>query len=143
MTAFLAETTRADRARAVCGVVAGKRDAGAMAHFSGFAAEASAARDYVARGCILLESRWRGDAGEIDLIFQDGACLVFVEVKKARSFESAATRLSVVQARRIHLAAAEYLGWSDQSADAEMRFDLALCNASGEIEIREGAFSHF
>lgn len=120
-----------------------KRDAGAMAYFAGCAAEASVARAYVDRGWDLLESRWRGQSGEIDLIFSDAGALVFVEVKKARSFDAAAHRLSVQQARRIHLAAEEYLGHVPGGAFTDMRFDLALCNQAGEIEIREGAFSHF
>ncbi|MEL7014111.1 MAG: YraN family protein, partial [Pseudomonadota bacterium] len=77
-----------------------KRDAGAMAYLSGCAAEASVARTYVDGGCDLLESRWRGQGAEIDLIFSDAEALIFVEVKKARSFDAAAYRFSVVQARR-------------------------------------------
>ena len=57
-----------------------KRDQGAMAYFSGCAAEASVARAYVDRGCDLLESRWRGQLGEIALILSDAGVLVFVEV---------------------------------------------------------------
>lgn len=120
-----------------------KRDAGAMAYFSGCAAEASVARDYVARGLTLLDTRWRGQSGEIDLIFEDAGELVFVEVKKARSFDAAADRLSAAQARRIHMAALEYLEFAPNGQMSEMRFDLALCNQAGEVEIREGAFSHF
>ncbi|MEL7254656.1 MAG: YraN family protein [Pseudomonadota bacterium] len=120
-----------------------KRDQGAQAYFSGCAAEAAVAKGYVARGCALLESRWRGDAGEIDLIFRDGDEVVFVEVKKARSFEVAAERLRPAQARRIHMAASEYLDHTPDGQLSLMRFDLALCNAAGEVDIREGAFSHF
>lgn len=124
-------------------VDARKRDAGAMAYFSGCAAEASVARTYVERGCTLLESRWRGQSGEIDLIFEQAGMLLFVEVKKARNFDAAAERLSAAQARRIHLAASEYLAHAPNGQLSDMRFDLALCNGSGEVEIREGAFSHF
>ena len=120
-----------------------KRDAGAMAYFSGCAAEASVARVYVDGGCTLLESRWRGQSGEIDLIFEQAGTLLFVEVKKARSFDAAAERLSAAQARRIHMAASEYLAQAPNGQLSDMRFDLALCNGAGEVEIREGAFSHF
>ena len=91
----------------------------------------------------LLENRWQGQSGEIDLIFSDAGGMVFVEVKKAVSFGVAASRLSVAQARRIHLAAEEYLAHVPSGALTDMRFDLALCNQAGAIEIREGAFSHF
>lgn len=120
-----------------------RRNAGAMAYFSGCAAEASVAQAYVARGLTLLESRWRGLSGEIDLIFEDAGELVFVEVKKARSFDAAAERLSHAQARRIHMAASEYLEYAPNGQMSQMRFDLALCNQAGEVELREGAFSHF
>ena len=120
-----------------------KHDAGAMAYLSGCAAEASVARAYVDRGYDLLEIRWRGRSGEIDLIFSDAGALVFVEVKKARSFDAAAWRLNVAQARRIHSAAEEYLAHVPSGALTDMRFDLALCNQVGEIEIRDGLLSHF
>ncbi|MEO0371323.1 MAG: YraN family protein [Pseudomonadota bacterium] len=113
-----------------------------MAYFSGCAAEASVARGYVDRGCDLLESRWRGQSGEIDLIFFDAGALVFVEVKKARSFDAAAQQLRPAQARRIHMAACEYLAHASDGQLSEMRFDLGLVNSAGEIDIREGAFSH-
>ncbi|MEM7732380.1 MAG: YraN family protein [Pseudomonadota bacterium] len=120
-----------------------KCDSGAMAYFAGCAAEATVARAYVDRGCDLLESRWRGQSGEIDLIFLDAGELVFVEVKKARSFDAASERLRPAQMRRIHLAASEYLDHAPDGPLSLMRFDLAVCNAAGEVDIREGAFSHF
>lgn len=126
--------------RSIC---ARKSDAGAMAFFAGCAAEASVARAYIDRGCDLLETRWRGQSGEIDLIVRDAGQLVFVEVKKARSFEAAAERLRPAQARRIHMAASEYLVHAPDGQLSEMRFDLGLCNAAGDVQIRDGAFSHF
>ncbi len=120
-----------------------KRDMGASAYFAGCAAESAVAKSYVERGCDLLESRWRGDAGEIDLILRDADEIVFVEVKKARSFDIAAERLRPAQARRIHMAASEYLEYTPHGQLSLMRFDLALCNAVGDVDIREGAFSHF
>ena len=119
-----------------------KRNDGAVAYFSGCAAETSVARAYVERGCELLESRWRGPSGEIDLIFSDAGELVFVEVKKARSFDAAVERLRPAQARRIHMAACEYLDHTPCGPLTPMRFDLALVNATGETDIREAAFSH-
>ena len=96
----------------------------------------------VDRGFDLLESRWRGQSGEIDLIFSDAGVLVFVEVKKARNFDAAAQQLRPAQAQRIHLAACEYLANAPDGQLSDMRFDLALVNAGGDIDIREGAFSH-
>ncbi len=38
------------------------------AYWAGVAAEAAVERTYLARGAQLLQRRWRGKAGEIDLI---------------------------------------------------------------------------
>ena len=43
------------------------------------------ARDYAGRGHATAALRWRGAAGEIDLIALDGEGLIFVEVKRADS----------------------------------------------------------
>ncbi len=120
-----------------------KRATGAQAYLSGCAAEGAVAKTYVDRGYDLLDSRWRGQSGEIDLIFRQGDLHVFVEVKKARSFELAAQRLSPAQAQRIHMAASEYVARAPMGQLTEMRFDLALCNQHGEIDVLEGGFSHF
>jgi putative endonuclease len=120
-----------------------KRDIGARAYLSGCAAEEAVARTYADQDYDLMEVRWRGQSGEIDLVFRKNDVFVFVEVKKARSFDAAAQRLGRAQAKRIHGAAAEYVAQAPMGQLTDMRFDLALCNQSGEIEIREGAFSHF
>ncbi len=46
--------------------------------------EALAAAELTRRGLVLRERNWRCQSGEIDLIAQDGACLVFVEVRTRR-----------------------------------------------------------
>ena len=61
---------------------------GALAYQAGLSAEAQVAADYAARGYRPLATRWRGRCGEIDLVLADGAGLVFVEVKKSRSFDA-------------------------------------------------------
>lgn len=48
---------------------------------SGMAAEAAAARFLEEKGHRVLERNWRAGRDEIDLITQDGVCLVFVEVR--------------------------------------------------------------
>lgn len=118
----------------------GRQVAGVMAYHSGQAAEASVARDYDRRGRPVAHRRWRGAAGEIDLIARDGAGYVFVEVKKARSFEAAAIRLGRRQMDRIIAAACEFLGTVPGGALAEMRFDLALVDSRGAVRIIENAF---
>ena len=75
--------------------------AGRSAYEGGLAAEDCALRDYVSRGYKLLARRWRGQGGEIDLIFESAEAYVFVEVKKAATHDIASTRLSQKQLWRI------------------------------------------
>lgn len=121
----------------------GRRQAGLQAYLSGAMAEDGVMLDYLARGCTLLEKRWRGQGGEIDLIFRDGPLYVICEVKKARDFDRAIERLRPAQMARIYTAAQEYLGQVPEGQLAEMRFDLALVNAHGEIRVLENPAGHF
>jgi putative endonuclease len=113
---------------------------GRLANLAGGMAEEAVARVLVARGHELLARRWRGKAGEIDLIFRQAGCHVFVEVKKGQSHELAAVRLSASQQGRICRAAEEYCGQLFSERMTEMRFDVALVDASGRVEILENAF---
>ncbi len=124
-------------------VPANRRRRGRRNYLSGLSAERAVAAEYDRRGADLIETRWRGQGGEIDLIFLHRGVYVFCEVKKARSFDEAAMRLCPAQARRIHVAASEYLGHTPAGQLSQVRFDLALADDAGRIEIREGAFSHF
>lgn len=120
-----------------------KRRRGQRAYHAGASAERAVARAYDASGADLLELRWRGQGGEIDLIFLQDGVYVFCEVKQARSFDEAAERLLPAQMRRIHAAAAEYLARTPEGQLSEVRFDLAVVDGQGRAEIRDGAFSHF
>lgn len=113
---------------------------GATSYHAGLSAERIVAALYAERGCPLLAERWRGEAGEIDLILADGEGLIFVEVKKAADFARAAERVSPAQARRIYAAAAEYLGRMPKGELTESRFDVALVDVHGRVEILENAF---
>jgi len=120
-----------------------RQDRGLRAFLSGAAAEQIVEREYQARGARLLERRWRGQSGEIDMILQDGPAVVFCEVKKARNFDTAMSRLGMAQIQRIHEAAAEYLANVPDGQLAQVRFDLAVVNETGQSEIHENAFGHF
>ncbi|MEO8529766.1 MAG: YraN family protein [Deltaproteobacteria bacterium] len=117
----------------------GSRMAGELAYISGLAAEDCVARDYVRRGHITQASRWRGSAGEVDLIAKDGDGLIFVEVKRADTFDKAAAYLTDRQASRIFGAASEYLTTMPKGQLTPVRLDLALVNAKGEVKIVENA----
>ncbi len=113
---------------------------GGMNHHAGLAAEAMVAREYARRGMEIGRRRWRGSRGEIDIIARDGDAIIFVEVKKSRSFADAAARVSRRQIRRIYDTASEYLAGEPGGMDTEARFDVALVNEAGQIEILENAF---
>lgn len=116
---------------------------GQMAQLAGQAAERAVARVYERAGADLLEVRWRGQGGEIDLIFRQEDVLVFCEVKAAATHDAACARLRPAQMRRIHAAASEYLGHTENGQLSEVRFDLATRNSTGEIRIMQNAFGHF
>ena len=110
---------------------------GRTAYHDGLAAEDTVADAYSARGYRPVARRWRGRCGEIDLIFDNGVELVFVEVKKARSFDAAAARLTARQLNRIALSATDYIGNIAPDPLTPMRLDLAMVNAAGQVSILE------
>ncbi len=116
-----------------------REDIGRSNYLAGQAAEDAVLRHYEARGLTLAKARWRGEAGEVDLILRDGDDLVFVEVKHSRSFESAAARLLPKQVARLMRAAEEFAGGEPKGLLTEMRFDVALVNGQGEVHILENA----
>lgn len=116
---------------------------GQNAYLSGVVAEKIVARAYQNLGACVWEKRWRGQGGEIDMILRHDQEIVFCEVKKARSFDEAIARLSSDQMQRIHRAASEYLGQVPLGQLSEVRFDLAVVDESGQVQIMQSAFSHF
>lgn len=113
---------------------------GVAAHASGHAAERLVAERYAERGCEILERCWRSPAGEVDLILRDGATVVFVEVKKSGSHGIAAQRISRRQMDRICQAALLYTDRLPTGGLTELRFDAALVDADGRVQIVENAF---
>lgn len=114
---------------------------GAVSHYSGEAAEQRVAQDYQRRGCTVAQRRWRGAGGEIDLIVRDGGVVVFVEVKSSRTRAQAAAQLGARQMARLCVSAQEFLAGEPAGGLTEMRFDVALFDASGSLEIIENAFA--
>jgi len=119
--------------------VTARRIRGEVAHRAGIAAEDIVAGDYARRGHPTARRRWRGQAGEIDIIVEDGDGLIFVEVKKADSHAGAAERLSRRQLDRIHASAGEYLATMPLGQGTCCRVDVALVDAVGRVEIIENA----
>ena len=95
-------------------------------------------RDYLSRGYSLVAQRWCGRCGEVDLIFKSQSEYVFVEVKKAKTLDIAATRLSDRQLWRIARSAEDYLANTLNDPFAVMRLDLAMVDQQGDLRILEG-----
>lgn len=106
-------------------------------YLNGIAAEDCVERVYRDAGAKVVKRRWRGTSGEVDLIFQLGALLIFVEVKKARDFAAAAMRLSEGQMQRIARAAEEFCATMPLGMQTDIRIDVALVNDASESEIIE------
>lgn len=113
---------------------------GQLAALSGAMAEDTVARQLQAGGLRIVARRWRGKAGEIDLICRDGDCVVFVEVKQSATHAQAAQRLGAAQQARLCNAACEYVGGLPTGQLTEMRFDVALVDALGRVEMLQNAF---
>lgn len=114
---------------------------GARSYHAGRAAEDQVAGLYAQSGRQVCARRWRGSAGEIDLIARDGADVIFIEVKQSTTHAQAAERLSARQMARIYASAAEFLAGEPAGQMTASRFDVALVNGVGQIEILENAFA--
>src|SRR6266446_8904921 len=96
--------------------------------------ERAAKRHLRQTGLKFLAANFRSARGEIDLIFRDDDCLVFVEVK-TRSSEEWTRPAAAVDARKRRLlsqAALDYLKLLKQPR-VKMRFDIV------EVLLRDGA----
>lgn len=114
---------------------------GLAAHASGLAGEEAVVRHYGARGHGLVARRWRGSGGEIDLVVRDGDGLIFVEVKQARRHGWAAERVSAAQVQRLFATGTEFCDTQPGGQWTEVRYDLALVDALGRVEVIENAFA--
>ena len=115
---------------------------GLRSYHAGLAAEATVAGLYESGGYPIAARRWRGSAGEIDLVARDGSAMIFIEVKQAETFAWAAERLTARQMDRIYAAASEFIADEPGGQDTEVRFDVALVNAKGCIEVVRNAIGH-
>jgi putative endonuclease len=115
---------------------------GLASYRAGLAAEDSVAAMYVSCGFPIAARRWRGQSGEIDLVARDGAAMIFIEVKQADTHAWAAERLSERQMGRIYAAASEFIAGEPAGQDTEVRFDVALVDRTGRIEVIPNAIGH-
>jgi putative endonuclease len=114
---------------------------GARSYHAGLVAEDQVAQLYDRSGRAVCARRWRGSAGEIDLIARDGAEVIFIEVKQSKTHAEAAEHLTARQMARIYNAASEFLAGEPAGQMTEVRFDVALVDAVGRIEVLENAYA--
>lgn len=116
-------------------LVRARRERGYRAMRSGAAAESRVEQAYLARGCKVLATRWRGTGGELDLVVRRGDLVVFVEVKSSQSYTRAIECLSLAQLTRIQNTALEFLDQNPDLAGLDMRFDLAVVEGTGRFRV--------
>lgn len=112
---------------------------GQRAYLSGLSAEGCVSDHYLALGYERIAERWRGAAGEIDLIFWKDDVFVFVEVKASKRLADAAEHLRPSQMQRIMRSAEDYIGRQPKGLLSDMRIDVALVDGTGAIEVIENA----
>ncbi len=115
--------------------------AGRVGYHAGLESERSVARHYLRAGYSFAAHRFRGQGGEIDLIMRKADLVVFIEVKHSQTHARAAERLARHQMDRISASAADFLTGEPFGQDTPSRFDVALVDGQGRIEVLENAFS--
>ena len=99
----------------------------------GDAGERYAARTLQQRGWTLIDEKWRGSGGEIDLVADDGDQIVFVEVKTRRgdSRGSAEESVSASKCSRLIRSGLEYIDAHPALEDRFWRVDLVAITLDG------------
>ena len=112
---------------------------------SGAAAERLAERHLVRAGLKTLERNWLCRMGELDLIMQDGASVVFVEVRRRRRGRHGTAAASVGPSKQTRLIRAAQLYLQRTSTSAPCRFDVVAVDedADGNLSLKwlRAAFS--
>jgi putative endonuclease len=102
--------------------------------------ENAAARLLEEAGMRLVCRNFRGKTGEIDLIAEDGDCLVFVEVKNwpVHGIEDLAYSLSEKKKQRIIETAKYFLSINRKYNNSQVRFDVIFLNPGNPAERKNG-----
>jgi putative endonuclease len=108
----------------------------------GAAGEQRAAEYLQARGLRLIERNFRVRGGEIDLICQDGAMTVFVEVRSRARADYGGAGASITAAKRARLIMAAR-HWLARHGERPCRFDCVLIDGpqAERLEWLRDAFS--
>ena len=110
-----------------------------LAHQHGTLGERAAKKHLRRLGLKFLAANFRSDRGEIDLVFRDDDCLVFVEVKTRSSekWTRPAASVNAHKRRRLSQCALDYLKLL-KNPPVKIRFDIVeVLLADGEVrEVR-------
>jgi putative endonuclease len=96
--------------------------------------EEQAAQFLAGQGCRILERNWRARSGEIDMIAEDGECLVFIEVRTRRPsgrFGTAEESVDARKQRQVRATAQLYLHTTKQH-NKSCRFDVIAITTAGK-----------
>ena len=106
----------------------------------GQSGESRAAAFLQTHGLKLLTRNWRCRFGEIDLVMQDGATLVFVEVRlrSHSDFGGAAASVTLAKQRKLLAAARQYL--TTLKTLPPCRFDVVAFNGNAAPDWIKNAF---
>lgn len=85
------------------------------------------------KGWLILQRNYRSEAGEVDIVAQDGGCLVFVEVRARSSKEYGSPEESITpaKAQRLIEVAQGYLQEQGES-ERQWRIDLVAIHWRGD-----------
>jgi putative endonuclease len=101
-------------------------------------AEDRVADELLTRGWTVVTRRWKGRAGELDIVALDGETLVIVEVKSRKLGGLPEESITKSKVARLRQTASEYLHATGLEPEA-MRYDIALIEG-GELRFVENAF---
>jgi len=76
------------------------------------------------RGYIVRERNWRCPAGEMDIVAEDGGCLVFVEVRTRRGRKYGTPEESVTLAKQAKLVEVAQTYLQEHGWDGDWRIDV-------------------
>jgi putative endonuclease len=102
----------------------------------GRSGEEAAARYLAGQGWRVLARNWRGGRGEIDIVAQEGECVVFVEVKSHSDPAWLEWSVGPDKRRRIVSASRRWLLAHPQSDSSLVRYDVVLVSGGSVDHIR-------
>ena len=106
----------------------------------GRAGEDTAVETLTRAGYKVLERNYRSLVGEIDIIAEEGGCLVFVEVKKRNSPAYGDPLLAVDAAKRRHIIRSAMFYLKDHKCfDRKVRFDVVGISKE-KVKVVKAAF---